>query len=95
MALDYGVEWEIVAETLAISERLVIAPTAGRFHPLPPQIFTCEGEWVERGQALAEVSDGRDLVPVISSFSGWVMGMLAMPGQPVVQGEALFWIRGA
>lgn len=93
--LDQGIETEIFAETLAIRERLVIAPTAGRFHPLPPQIFTSEGEWVESGQALAEVNDGRELIPVISSFSGWVMGMLVVPGQPVSEGEALFWIRGA
>lgn len=75
-----------------IRERVVVSPCVGRFWPLPPEVFTTEGEWVEPGVALAEiVVDGRR-VPVISSFRGWVMGMLGLPGQPVVAGEALFWI---
>jgi biotin carboxyl carrier protein len=75
-----------------IRERVVVAPRAGRFQPLPPKVFTTEGEWVEPGHALAVIhSDGKS-VPVTSAFRGWVMGMLALPGQPVNQGDALFWV---
>lgn len=81
------------AVTAGIRERLVVSPCAGRFVPLPPETFTCEGEWVEPGQTLANVTTTSDPEPVVSAFRGWVMGMLAVPGQPVVRGEALFWIR--
>lgn len=73
-------------------ERVVVSPCKGRFHPLPPEVFTTEGEWVESGVALAEVDVGGDKIPVTSAFRGWVMGMLALPGQPVIEGDALFWI---
>ncbi len=76
-----------------MTERLVIASCAGRFVPLPPQIFTTEGEWVEEGQTIAEIHVGNNVVPVVSAFTGWVMGMLVVPGQPVVENEALFRIR--
>lgn len=93
MGLD--LDLEAAAEVTSIRERLVVSPCAGRFHPLPPEIFTCEGEWVETGQSLAVVEDGNSSQPVVSTFRGWVMGMLAVAGQPVTTGEALFWIRGA
>ena len=80
-------------ESAAIAERLVVAPCSGRFVPLPPETFTCEGEWVEPGQALAHVTTNTAPQPVVSGFRGWVMGMLAVPGQPVAAGDALFWIR--
>jgi len=76
-----------------LRERLVVSPRAGRFRPLPPETFTTEGEWVTRGQVIAEVDDGSRSWPVESFCEGWLMGMLALPGQPVGRGEALFWIR--
>lgn len=82
-----------VTESVGIRERLVVAPCAGRFVPLPPETFTCEGEWAEAGQALAHVKTNTSAEPVLARFRGWVMGMLAVPGQPVARGDALFWIR--
>lgn len=78
---------------VSMAERLVIAPCAGRFVPLPPQTFTTEGEWVEEGQTVAEIHVGKEVVPAVSAFSGWLMGMLVVPGQPVSENEALFRIR--
>ena len=80
-------------ESIRIDERVIISPASGRFHPRPPESFTTEGEWVEEGQVLAEISSGSDSVPVISIFSGWMMGMLVIAGQPVSNGDKLFWIR--
>lgn len=80
-------------EMLSIRERVVPSPATGRFVPLPPETFTTEGEWVEPGQALGEVHNNSDVTPVRSAFRGWVMGSLALPGQPVHEGEALFWIH--
>jgi biotin carboxyl carrier protein len=83
------------SESTLIRERVVVSPSSGRFVPRPPEVFTTEGEWVEPGQALAEVHTGSERVPVESGFRGWVMGMLALPGQPVHEGDALFWIRSS
>ncbi len=80
-------------ERVGIRERLVVAPCSGRFVPLPPETFTSEGEWVEVGQPLAHVTTSSAPQPVLAGFRGWVMGMLAVPGQPVARGDALFWIR--
>jgi biotin carboxyl carrier protein len=79
-------------EVTTISERVIVAPSGGRFSPLPPEVFTSEGEWVEPGQVLAEIENGSSKSPVRSPFRGWMMGMLALDGQPVRSGEALFWI---
>lgn len=76
-----------------MAERVIVSPCAGRFRPLSPEIFTSEGEWVEVGQAVAEVVSGNQAVTVSSSCRGWMMGMLALEGQPVRAGEALFWVR--
>jgi biotin carboxyl carrier protein len=81
------------AEMTFIPERVVVAPCSGRFVPLPPEVFTSEGEWVEPGQAVGEVHNGGGRMQVRSPFRGWVMGMIALPGQPVRAGEALFWVR--
>ena len=75
-----------------IRERIIVSPSVGRFWPLPPEVFTTEGEWVEPGVALGEIDVDGTRIPVTSAFRGWVMGMLAFPGQPVIPGEALFWV---
>ncbi len=90
---DITREHEIHGDVVSIPERLIVSPRTGRFVPLPPETFTTEGEWAFEGQVLAEIHCGAEVVPVVSLFSGWVMGMLAIPGQPVSVGEALFRIR--
>lgn len=82
----------LVPDGAPIRERVVVSPSSGRFFPLPPETFTSEGEWVEPGGLLGEVDSGGVRVAVRSPHRGWVMGMLALPGQPVRPGEALFWI---
>jgi biotin carboxyl carrier protein len=79
-------------EVTHIRERVIVAPCTGRFRPQPPEVFTTEGEWVEPGQVVANIAVGDDDVSVTSPFGGWMMGMLALPGQPVRTGEALFWV---
>lgn len=87
--LEESLQGENVPE---MRERVVVAPCSGRFHPLPPKVFTTEGEWVEPGRVLAEIHSNGERVPVTSQFRGWVMGMLALPGQPVNRSDALFWV---
>lgn len=88
-ALDDAV---LVSDAAPIRERVVVSPSSGKFVPLPPETFTSEGEWVEPGGVLGEIDSGGERAPVRSPHRGWVMGMLALPGQPVHAGEALFWI---
>lgn len=80
-------------EVTIIREKVVVSPATGKFLPHPPEIFTTEGEWVQEGQTLGEVLIGNDMITITSPFTGWMMGMLAVPGQPVRTGEHLFWIR--
>ena len=80
------------AETTSIQERLVVAPRAGRFVPLPPENLTAR-EWVARGQAVGQIQSNGTITDVRSPFQGWVMGRLALPGQPVREGDARFWER--
>jgi biotin carboxyl carrier protein len=82
-------------EPTPMCERVLISPATGKFVPLPPETFTTEGEWVEPGVQLAEIRAGSSVYPVTCNCSGWLMGMLAVPGQPVHQGAPLFWVRGA
>ncbi|MFP5352662.1 MAG: hypothetical protein ACLGIB_08880 [Actinomycetota bacterium] len=86
-------EVRINPEFTVIHERLIVSPAKGRFFPSPPEIFTTEGEWVEEGQTVAEIQAGVEVQPVISAFTGWMMGMLVIPGQPVAVGDRLFRIR--
>jgi biotin carboxyl carrier protein len=91
--LDLAPEMLTIGETTPMHERLVISPCAGRFVPLPPTTFTTEGEWIESGETIAEIHTGKEIVPVVSMFSGWVLGMLVVPGQPVAAKIALFRVR--
>lgn len=84
---------QITPEHTVIHERLIVSPAKGRFLPRPAETFTTEGEWVEEGQTVAEIQAGADVHPVISGFTGWMMGMLAIAGQPVAVGDRLFRIR--
>lgn len=81
------------SERADITERVIVSPCSGRFRPLPPEVFTSEGEWVEDGQPVAEIISGTEVQTVHSNCRGWMMGMLALDGQPVRSGEALFWVR--
>jgi biotin carboxyl carrier protein len=91
--MDETIEYVGLMEATDIQERVVISPCCGRFKPMPPETFATEGEWVRRGQLLAHINTGTASVPVESLFEGWVMGMLAVPGQPVSERDPLFWIR--
>jgi biotin carboxyl carrier protein len=82
----------VAPEAISIREKVIVSPGTGRFRPLPPETFTSEGEWVETGQIVAEIDSGSTSTPVESPHRGWLMGMLGFPGQPVVRGEALFWV---
>jgi len=84
---------DICAEEVHVPERLIAAPTAGVFHAAPPEVVTAEGEIVHAGQVVGsiEVTDGS--VSVTSAHTGFLMGLLALPGERVRADQPLAWVR--
>ena len=84
---------EPVAEDLHMLERLIPAPAAGVFRAAAPDVVTTEGEIVYTGQVMGtiEVTDGA--VPVTSPHTGFLMGLLALPGERVRADQPLAWVR--
>ena len=80
-------------EHLVVPERLIVAPSTGTFRPFPPETVTTEGEIVSVGQAIGCVESQGAATPVCSRFDGFLMGMLAHPGERVREGEAVAWLR--
>ncbi len=89
MRPDYG-------DSLALEERVVIAPTSGKVRLPGPHETPTAGEYVLKGERLAAVRapDGTE-IPVESRFRGWVMGFLVLDGEPVSMGEPVAWLRRA
>lgn len=85
--------FSICAEEVHVPERLIAAPTAGVFHAAPPEVVTAEGEIVHAGQVVGsiEVTDGS--VTVTSAHTGFLMGLLALPGERVRVDQPLAWVR--
>jgi biotin carboxyl carrier protein len=83
----------VCAEEVHVPERLIAAPTAGVFHAAPPDVVTAEGEIVHAGQVVGsiEVTDGT--VTVTSAHTGFLMGLLALPGERVRADQPLAWVR--
>ena len=73
-------------EHLYVSERMVISPCAGIFEPVER---VTEGELIEVGALVGRI--GRE--EVRSPFRGWLMGMLAFPGERVQIGQPVAWLR--
>lgn len=80
-------------EELLVPERVIVAPALGVFQSLAPAIVTAEGEIVDAGQAVGTVTVGGEQVPIRSPFTGFLMGMLAVPGERVREGQPVAWLR--
>jgi [acyl-carrier-protein] S-malonyltransferase len=77
-------------EHLYVSERMVISPCAGIFQPTSASAAAAaEGEPIEVGTVLGLVGD----IEVRSPFAGWLMGMLALPGERVQTSQPVAWLR--
>lgn len=80
-------------DDLRLPTRLIVAPEAGTFHPLPPETCTAEGEVVTTGVSVGTVESLGRTVPVTSAFVGFLMGMLALPGERVRAGQPIAWLH--
>jgi biotin carboxyl carrier protein len=81
------------AEELNVPERIIAAPAAGTFALLPPDVVTSEGEIVRAGQELGTIERNAGKVPVVSPHTGFLMGLLALPGERVRDGQPVAWVR--
>jgi hypothetical protein len=81
------------AENPYIVERLVVAPTAGRFTPTFAGLSASSPEPVIVGEEVGVVLQMGEKYPVCSRFSGWLMGLLVLPGERVRANQPVAWLR--
>lgn len=78
----------IHGETLAVPERVIVAPAQGTFRPVAP------GEvQVSEQQVIGFVEGKGHSTPVQSPFGGRLMGLLAHAGERVREGQPVAWLR--
>jgi multidrug efflux pump subunit AcrA (membrane-fusion protein) len=76
-------------EQLRVLERLIVAPAVGVFEPVDGQNDVNEGE------AVGHVVVSGERIPVRSRFTGALIGMLAVDGERVREGQPVAWLRTA
>lgn len=81
------------AEEVHVPERLIAAPAAGVFRTAPPEVVTAEGEIVHAGQVVGSIEVTGGSVTVTSAHTGFLMGLLAAPGERVRAAQPLAWVR--
>ena len=84
----------IHGETLAVPERVIVAPAPGTFRPVEPGEIATELP-VEAEQVIGFVEGKGHSTPVRSPFGGKLMGLLAHAGERVREGQPVAWLRCA
>ena len=84
----------IHGETLAVPERVIVAPAPGTFRPADPAEVAPELPVVEE-QVIGFVEGKGHSTPVRSPFRGCLMGLLAHAGERVREGQPVAWLRSA
>ena len=84
----------IHGETLAVPERVIVAPAPGTFRPVEPADIAAELP-VEAEQVIGFVEGKGHSTPVRSPFGGKLMGLLAHAGERVREGQPVAWLRCA
>jgi len=81
----------LAGETLAVAERMIVAPVVGIFRPHE----VVDGDELQAGDEIGTVEGPGTSCPVLSPFDGTLMGMLAHPGERLRSGQAIAWLRVA
>jgi biotin carboxyl carrier protein len=71
---------------------VVVSPGSGRLRLLPPRRFENGAEWVEEGQPVARIEQGRGEVVLRAPVGGRVAAVLGLDGEPVAAGHAVMAI---
>jgi biotin carboxyl carrier protein len=76
-----------------VTFKVVVSPGAGRLRLLPPQRFEDGAEWVEEGQPVARIEQGRGGEVVLRApVGGRVAAVLGLEGEPVAAGHPVMAI---
>ncbi len=78
---------QLIGEMPVATERVIVAPAAGLFEPLPMT------DHVLAGTVVGFVNQREDRTPVVSQWQGRFMGHLADTGDRVRDAQALAWVR--
>ena len=78
-------------ERLGVPERVIIAPTSGRFRPVADE--GADGADISEAQVIGYVEGHGESVPVRSPFRGLLMGLMAHAGERVREGQPVAWMR--
>lgn len=81
---------DIGGERLDTLERVVVAPVAGVFSPLPEPPTT-----VTVGSPLGFVQAGPDRIAVLSPFAGEIVDVVAVEGERLEPYQRVAWLRAA
>ena len=76
-----------------IDVRMVVAPIAGTFEPAAVGEVTTEGELVALGGVLGHIAGPGRREPVVSFCAGFLVRLLAAPGERVRPGQPLAWLH--
>ena len=80
-------------EILDVPERVIVAPVSGVFEPGASLVVTDDGVPVDAGQTIGTLHGPSSATPVTSPFAGYLMGMMAAPGERLRVGEPVAWLR--
>ena len=80
----------IHGETLAVPERVIVAPAPGTFRAAEGSAPDAE---VVAEQVIGFVETRGHSTPVRSPFGGRLMGLLAHAGERVREGQPVAWLR--
>lgn len=81
-------------ERLAVPERVIVAPIAGRFRPVAEDHDGGgAGADITPEQVIGVVEGPGQSAPVRSPFGGLLMGLLAHSGEKVREGQPVAWLR--
>jgi [acyl-carrier-protein] S-malonyltransferase len=90
---DHQVNNDEQGEVVFLEERFAVSPGHGRFYPTATLRRSDKGPYVEQGDVIGEIRNGRSSIPVRSAFRGWVTTQLAFEGELVTPGQILVGLR--
>jgi len=80
------------AEHVDVVERLVISPLTGMFFPAFTDVSPIHPGIVVVGDEIGVVVQTGEKHPIVSPFTGRLMGLLAMPGERVRIHQPVAWL---
>ena len=89
---EQAVNWP-AGETLAVLERIIVAPTTGVFHRLNSPHAIRDGDVIGRGDVIGTVQSLGASTPIKSPFEGSLVAILASDGERLRPGQAVAWLR--